>query len=166
MHHSSRRLPDQYHGLWGVCTTHPSTPLLSSRVHLQLWNRCSEVPHFMNAALTFLQTITAWIESYSITWLILFSHSITYNGSMESPVPLYPTDCPPPYEAVMGQRAASQVRLHMCVGVCSVCCAHSQFWSLIILTSRPRCMTPTAQSCLEKEGLLQLSVEKVRIFCK
>uniref|UniRef100_A0A3Q0RQT4 Family with sequence similarity 189 member B n=1 Tax=Amphilophus citrinellus TaxID=61819 RepID=A0A3Q0RQT4_AMPCI len=33
---------------------------------------------------------------------------ITYNGSMESPVPLYPTDCPPPYEAVMGQRAASQ----------------------------------------------------------
>uniref|UniRef100_A0A3P8UMK5 Family with sequence similarity 189 member B n=1 Tax=Cynoglossus semilaevis TaxID=244447 RepID=A0A3P8UMK5_CYNSE len=33
---------------------------------------------------------------------------ITYNGSMESPVPLYPTDCPPPYEAVMGQRVASQ----------------------------------------------------------
>uniref|UniRef100_A0A3B5B9X9 Family with sequence similarity 189 member B n=1 Tax=Stegastes partitus TaxID=144197 RepID=A0A3B5B9X9_9TELE len=33
---------------------------------------------------------------------------ITYNGSMESPVPLYPTDCPPPYEAVMGKRAASQ----------------------------------------------------------
>uniref|UniRef100_A0A3P9PVU1 Uncharacterized protein n=1 Tax=Poecilia reticulata TaxID=8081 RepID=A0A3P9PVU1_POERE len=37
------------------------------------------------------------------------AQSITYNGSMESPVPLYPTDCPPPYEAVMGQRAASQV---------------------------------------------------------
>ncbi|KAJ3597311.1 hypothetical protein NHX12_000839 [Muraenolepis orangiensis] len=36
------------------------------------------------------------------------AQSITYNGSMESPVPLYPTDCPPPYEAVMGQRAASQ----------------------------------------------------------
>ncbi|XP_052000437.1 protein ENTREP3 isoform X2 [Xyrauchen texanus] len=34
--------------------------------------------------------------------------SVTYNGSMESPVPLYPTDCPPPYEAVMGQRAPSQ----------------------------------------------------------
>lgn len=28
---------------------------------------------------------------------------------MESPIPLYPTDCPPPYEAVMGQRAPSQV---------------------------------------------------------
>uniref|UniRef100_A0A8C7YKX1 Family with sequence similarity 189 member B n=1 Tax=Oryzias sinensis TaxID=183150 RepID=A0A8C7YKX1_9TELE len=36
------------------------------------------------------------------------AQSITYNGSMESPVPLYPTDCPPPYEAVMGQRIASQ----------------------------------------------------------
>ncbi|XP_041799163.1 protein FAM189B [Chelmon rostratus] len=36
------------------------------------------------------------------------AQSITYNGSMESPVPLYPTDCPPPYEAVIGQRAASQ----------------------------------------------------------
>ncbi|KAK3572244.1 hypothetical protein QTP86_029403 [Hemibagrus guttatus] len=32
------------------------------------------------------------------------AQSITYNGSMESPVPLYPTDCPPPYEAVIGQR--------------------------------------------------------------
>lgn len=36
------------------------------------------------------------------------AQSITYNGSMESPVPLYPKDCPPPYEVVMGQRAASQ----------------------------------------------------------
>ncbi|KAK1151656.1 protein FAM189B [Acipenser oxyrinchus oxyrinchus] len=36
------------------------------------------------------------------------AQSITYNGSMESPAPLYPTDCPPPYEAVMGQRAGSQ----------------------------------------------------------
>ncbi|XP_028649203.1 protein ENTREP3 [Erpetoichthys calabaricus] len=36
------------------------------------------------------------------------AQSITYNGSMESPVPLYPTDFPPPYEAVMGQRAESQ----------------------------------------------------------
>lgn len=37
---------------------------------------------------------------------------------MESPVPLYPTDCPPPYEAVMGQRAASQVSMSMYVFVC------------------------------------------------
>ncbi|CAB1334550.1 unnamed protein product [Coregonus sp. 'balchen'] len=39
---------------------------------------------------------------------IMDFEDITYNGSMESPVPLYPTDCPPPYELVMGQRAASQ----------------------------------------------------------
>lgn len=32
---------------------------------------------------------------------------------MESPIPLYPTDCPPPYEAVMGQRALSQVSVIM-----------------------------------------------------
>ncbi|XP_016387629.1 protein FAM189B-like [Sinocyclocheilus rhinocerous] len=36
------------------------------------------------------------------------AQSVTYNGSMGSPVPLYPTDCPPPYEAVIGQRAPSQ----------------------------------------------------------
>lgn len=49
------------------------------------------------------------------------SPSITYNGSMESPIPLYPTDCPPPYEAVMGQRALSQVSvvfLHLCASDC------------------------------------------------
>ncbi|XP_029694080.1 protein FAM189B [Takifugu rubripes] len=39
------------------------------------------------------------------------AQSITYNGSMESPIPLYPTDCPPPYEAVMGQRAPSQATM-------------------------------------------------------
>lgn len=36
-------------------------------------------------------------------------HSITYNGSMDSPVPLYPTDFPPSYETVMGLRGDSQV---------------------------------------------------------
>jgi len=45
MHHSSGRLPDQHHGLWGVCPTYPSAPLLPSWVHLQLWNRRSEVSH-------------------------------------------------------------------------------------------------------------------------
>ncbi|XP_015681865.1 protein FAM189B-like [Protobothrops mucrosquamatus] len=37
------------------------------------------------------------------------AQSITYNGSMDSPVPLYPTDFPPSYEAVMGLRGDSQV---------------------------------------------------------
>lgn len=43
MHHSSGRLLDQHHGLWGVCPAHSSTTVLSTWVHLQLWNRCSEV---------------------------------------------------------------------------------------------------------------------------
>ncbi|XP_062453956.1 protein ENTREP3 [Rhea pennata] len=37
--------------------------------------------------------------------------SITYNGSMDSPVPLYPTDFPPSYETVMGLRGDSQATL-------------------------------------------------------
>lgn len=49
------------------------------------------------------------------------SPSITYNGSMESPIPLYPTDCPPPYEAVMGQRAVSQVSVFLCTFVRPFC---------------------------------------------
>nr|XP_030147353.3 protein FAM189B isoform X1 [Taeniopygia guttata] len=39
------------------------------------------------------------------------AQSITYNGSMDSPVPLYPTDFPPSYETVMGLRGDSQVTL-------------------------------------------------------
>uniref|UniRef100_A0A670ZP22 Family with sequence similarity 189 member B n=1 Tax=Pseudonaja textilis TaxID=8673 RepID=A0A670ZP22_PSETE len=39
------------------------------------------------------------------------AQSITYNGSMDSPVPLYPTDFPPSYEAVMGLHGDSQVWL-------------------------------------------------------
>nr|XP_033780269.1 protein FAM189B isoform X2 [Geotrypetes seraphini] len=39
------------------------------------------------------------------------AQSITYNGSMDSPVPLYPTDYPPSYETVMGLRGDSQATL-------------------------------------------------------
>lgn len=49
-------------------------------------------------------------EQSHLRWLFcscLFS--ITYNGSMDSPVPLYPTDFPPSYETVMGLRGDSQV---------------------------------------------------------
>ncbi|KAJ6657037.1 hypothetical protein lerEdw1_003038 [Lerista edwardsae] len=37
------------------------------------------------------------------------AQSITYNGSMDSPVPLYPTDFPPSYETVMGFHGDSQM---------------------------------------------------------
>ncbi|KAM4690047.1 protein ENTREP3-like [Rhinophrynus dorsalis] len=39
------------------------------------------------------------------------AQSITYNGSMDSPIPLYPTDFPPSYESVMGMREDSQATL-------------------------------------------------------
>ncbi|XP_073408441.1 protein ENTREP3 isoform X6 [Dendrobates tinctorius] len=39
------------------------------------------------------------------------AQSITYNGSMDSPVPLYPADFPPSYESVMGIREDSQATL-------------------------------------------------------
>lgn len=184
MHHTSGRLPDQHHGLWGVCPTHPSAPLLSPWVHLQLWNRCSEVLLYTYIRIcTYIYSIIihqhhlcavcshvhVWnTDTLDRVWvfdIFVFTSSITYNGSMESPVPLYPTDCPPPYEAVMGQRAASQVsmcvyvRICVCV-MCDVPTAHADpclFW-----LSRQQCMTPTATSCLEREELLLLSAEKVR----
>ncbi|XP_068107581.1 protein ENTREP3 isoform X4 [Hyperolius riggenbachi] len=40
------------------------------------------------------------------------AQSITYNGSMDSPIPLYPTDFPPSYESVMGIREDSQATLY------------------------------------------------------
>ncbi|XP_030042212.1 protein ENTREP3 isoform X2 [Microcaecilia unicolor] len=39
------------------------------------------------------------------------AQSITYNGSMDSPIPLYPTDFPPSYETVMGLQGDSQATL-------------------------------------------------------
>lgn len=68
--------------------------------------------------------------------------SITYNGSMDSPVPLYPTDFPPSYETVMGLRGDSQVRGgglwagdgQAGLGSCSAC-------ALTALSHRPPCLT-------------------------
>ncbi|KAM4014635.1 protein ENTREP3 isoform 2-T2 [Anomaloglossus baeobatrachus] len=40
------------------------------------------------------------------------AQSITYNGSMDSPIPLYPPDFPPSYESVMGIREDSQATLY------------------------------------------------------
>lgn len=40
------------------------------------------------------------------------AQSITYNGSMDSPIPLYPIDFPPSYESVMGIREDSQATLY------------------------------------------------------
>lgn len=47
MHHTSGCLSDQHHGLWGVCPTYSSTSVLSSWVHLQFRDRCTEVCIYM-----------------------------------------------------------------------------------------------------------------------
>lgn len=110
MHHSAGCFSDQHHRLWGVCPSHSSASLLSPRVHLQLRNRRSKVPL---CTFTFLVARIIRVKSAVVdTACGTFRCSITYNGSMESPIPLYPTDCPPPYEAVMGQRAPSQVSVY------------------------------------------------------
>uniref|UniRef100_A0A8C2WJE0 Family with sequence similarity 189 member B n=1 Tax=Cyclopterus lumpus TaxID=8103 RepID=A0A8C2WJE0_CYCLU len=81
------------------------------------------------------------------------AQSITYNGSMESPVPLYPTDCPPPYEAVMGQRAASQVS--ECVRVCLSLLVSMDSGSLLMseIVDIPDDSSPSEDSCLMEVGL-------------
>lgn len=80
MHHSSGCLPDQHHGLWGVCSTHPSTPLLSSWVHLQLWDRCSEVlnMHLKCINITCVRHLVAihlhdWATFCKTKWLIFLN---------------------------------------------------------------------------------------------
>uniref|UniRef100_A0A8C5BPJ9 Family with sequence similarity 189 member B n=1 Tax=Gadus morhua TaxID=8049 RepID=A0A8C5BPJ9_GADMO len=84
------------------------------------------------------------------------AQSITYNGSMESPVPLYPTDCPPPYEAVMGQRAASQVlSVSLGSGVCICYQLSLDSGSLLMseIVDIPDDSSPSEDSCLMEIGM-------------
>lgn len=92
------------------------------------------------------------------------AQSITYNGSMESPVPLYPTDCPPPYEVVMGQRAASQATMSDAHGEISGERATSTAFSgevsmdsgsllMSEIVDIPDDSSPSEDSCLMEVGL-------------
>uniref|UniRef100_A0A665VV14 Si:dkey-7f3.9 n=1 Tax=Echeneis naucrates TaxID=173247 RepID=A0A665VV14_ECHNA len=94
------------------------------------------------------------------------AQSITYNGSMESPVPLYPTDCPPPYEAVMGQRVASQVSV--CIYVISVCVLSMDSGSLLMseIVDIPDDSSPSEDSCLLEVGLRQIQVRPSTPSCQ
>ncbi|XP_049638194.1 protein ENTREP3 isoform X3 [Suncus etruscus] len=96
-------------------------------------------------------------------------HSITYNGSMDSPVPLYPTDCPPSYEAVMGLRGDSQAtlfdpQLHdgscICERVASIVDVSMDSGSLVLsaIGDLPGGSSPSEDSCLLE---LQGSVRSV-----
>ncbi|XP_054547379.1 protein ENTREP3 isoform X2 [Talpa occidentalis] len=95
--------------------------------------------------------------------------SITYNGSMDSPVPLYPTDCPPSYEAVMGLRGDSQAtlfdpQLHegscICDRVASIVDVSMDSGSLVLsaIGDLPGGSSPSEDSCLLE---LQGSVRSV-----
>uniref|UniRef100_A0A8K9XEI5 Family with sequence similarity 189 member B n=1 Tax=Oncorhynchus mykiss TaxID=8022 RepID=A0A8K9XEI5_ONCMY len=82
------------------------------------------------------------------------AQSITYNGSMESPVPLYPTDCPPPYELVMGQRAASQVSGG--IWTCLLVCVFSMDSGSLLMSEIidiPDDSSPSEDSCLVGVGV-------------
>ncbi|XP_058395319.1 protein ENTREP3 isoform X3 [Diceros bicornis minor] len=97
------------------------------------------------------------------------AQSITYNGSMDSPVPLYPTDCPPSYEAVMGLRGDSQATLYdpqlhdgscICERVASIVDVSMDSGSLVLsaIGDLPGGSSPSEDSCLLE---LQGSVRSV-----
>lgn len=119
MHVAPRHLSAEHAGLRGVCASGATPPVLPTRVHVQLRDRRAEVPGREQGRCSW--ACAPWCRSRggpfvterSLSYLRwLFSSclfSITYNGSMDSPVPLYPTDFPPSYETVMGLRGDSQV---------------------------------------------------------
>ncbi|XP_005867776.1 PREDICTED: protein FAM189B [Myotis brandtii] len=79
------------------CTSSPPAPLLHTMMDLEEFVPPVPPPPYYPPEYTCSSETDA--------------QSITYNGSMDSPVPLYPTDCPPSYEAVMGLRGDSQATL-------------------------------------------------------
>ena len=160
MHHSSGRLPDQHHGLWGVCPPHPSASLLSSWVHLQLWDRRSEVTKAEEALSSSLHQYAGYQQTCNI-YNCFYEH-------LASPImapwrALYPCTPltaplhmklwwdrePPARWAYLNQRF---VFIH----VCDDRADPSLLWLL-----RQQCSTLRALSCLEREELLLPSVEKV-----
>jgi hypothetical protein len=73
-------------------------------------------------------------EGLTVSWTVLFSRglhldfasspfSTLYDVAINSPGILYPAELPPPYEAVVGQTPASQVRPRPCQGqfLCMPC---------------------------------------------
>ncbi|KAM6331042.1 protein ENTREP3 isoform 2-T2 [Alca torda] len=116
-----RHLSAKHDGLRGVCPPSATPSLLPARIHLQLRDRRAEVGcSWLGAGLVErghrgvgAGGLFAPRQGLSHLMCLFCSclHSITYNGSMDSPVPLYPTDFPPSYETVMGLRGDSQATL-------------------------------------------------------
>ncbi|XP_005006209.1 protein ENTREP3 isoform X2 [Cavia porcellus] len=138
-----------------TCTSSPPAPLLHTMLDLEEFVPPVPPPPYYPPEYTCSSETDA--------------QSITYNGSMDSPVPLYPTDCPPSYEAVMGLRGDSQAtlfdpQLHdgtcMCERVASIVDVSMDSGSLVLsaIGDLPGGSSPSEDSCLLE---LQGSVRSV-----
>ncbi|XP_026341010.1 protein ENTREP3 isoform X4 [Ursus arctos] len=137
------------------CTSSPPAPLLHTMLDLEEFVPPVPPPPYYPPEYTCSSETDA--------------QSITYNGSMDSPVPLYPTDCPPSYEAVMGLRGDSQAtlfdpQLHdgscICEQVASIVDVSMDSGSLVLsaIGDLPGGSSPSEDSCLLE---LQGSVRSV-----
>ncbi|XP_059120784.1 protein ENTREP3 isoform X5 [Peromyscus eremicus] len=138
-----------------ACTSSPPAPLLHTMLDLEEFVPPVPPPPYYPPEYTCSSETDA--------------QSITYNGSMDSPVPLYPTDCPPSYEAVMGLRRDSQAtlfdpQLHdgscVCERVASIVDVSMDSGSLVLsaIGDLPGGSSPSEDSCLLE---LQGSVRSV-----
>ncbi|XP_062048406.1 protein ENTREP3 isoform X3 [Lepus europaeus] len=138
-----------------ACTASPPAPLLHTMLDLEEFVPPVPPPPYYPPEYTCSSETDA--------------QSITYNGSMDSPVPLYPTDCPPSYEAVMGLRGDSQAtlfdpQLHdgscVCERVASIVDVSMDSGSLVLsaIGDLPGGSSPSEDSCLLE---LQGSVRSV-----
>ncbi|XP_063137932.1 protein ENTREP3 isoform X34 [Rattus norvegicus] len=151
---------------WGPWLVHLRPQLLSS-TPCWTWRNSSHLcPHHPT---TLQSTLAVQRQMHKDPDPLPRPASITYNGSMDSPVPLYPTDCPPSYEAVMGLRRDSQAtlfdpQLHdgscVCERVPSIVDVSMDSGSLVLsaIGDLPGGSSPSEDSCLLE---LQGSVRSV-----
>lgn len=156
MHHSAGRLPDQHHGLWGVCPPYSSTSLLPPRVHLQLWNRRSKVPLY---TLTCLVAGITCVECKCRTW-----QPVWYSGAASHTMAPWgaPFPCTPltaPLLMRLWWDKEPQARL-VCVPPCKPMCVYL-LWHSFPPPPRQPCLIPTAPSFPAREERRRPSAEKV-----
>ncbi|XP_071063573.1 protein ENTREP3 isoform X6 [Dasypus novemcinctus] len=151
------------------CASSPPAPLLHTMLDLEEFVPPVPPPPYYPPEYTCSSETDAQRHSFPGFDLLPHPASITYNGSMDSPVPLYPTDCPPSYEAVMGLRGDSQAtlfdpQLHdgscICERVASIVDVSMDSGSLVLsaIGDLPGGSSPSEDSCLLE---LQGSVRSV-----
>ncbi|XP_038958257.1 protein ENTREP3 isoform X24 [Rattus norvegicus] len=152
-----------------ACTSSPPAPLLHTMLDLEEFVPPVPPPPYYPPEYTCSSETDAQRNYFPDPDPLPRPASITYNGSMDSPVPLYPTDCPPSYEAVMGLRRDSQAtlfdpQLHdgscVCERVPSIVDVSMDSGSLVLsaIGDLPGGSSPSEDSCLLE---LQGSVRSV-----